>query len=254
MSINFGSTAYQMSVRRKDAMASCQYVNSVVKRCARAVFLKMGAFALIVKTFFASVVKSLFMRLMFIIVLMIASITRVWIDTASNFYAGISHGKCWSKDFNMATCKHKRLIEICVAGYNTIEHCGECGRVFVGGIPLDLWGVDHEFVSPSDYQADVMDTANGIGNSLPLLTNWALGLTGEAGEVADIVKKHVFHGKELDKKHLAEEVGDVLWYAAMVCNWLEVDMGEVMRANIEKLKARHPNGFDGDYDSQVSDI
>lgn len=98
-------------------------------------------------------------------------------------------------------------------------------------------------ITPSQYQHAVLQTANKVTDSFAL-TNWALGLTGEAGEVADIVKKHVFHGKPLDKKHLLREVGDVLWYAAMLCNWLEVDMGEVMRANVEKLQARYPNGFE----------
>jgi NTP pyrophosphatase (non-canonical NTP hydrolase) len=75
------------------------------------------------------------------------------------------------------------------------------------------------------------------------LINGCLGLTGESGEVADIIKKHLFQGHELDKAHLAEELGDVLWYIASLCNTLEVKMSDVMQGNIDKLQKRYPDGF-----------
>ncbi|GGH98987.1 nucleoside triphosphate pyrophosphohydrolase family protein [Mammaliicoccus vitulinus] len=75
------------------------------------------------------------------------------------------------------------------------------------------------------------------------LINGALGLTGEAGEVADIVKKHVFHGHELDEQELKKELGDVLWYIACCAKALDMDLNDIAMSNIAKLEKRYPNGF-----------
>lgn len=71
----------------------------------------------------------------------------------------------------------------------------------------------------------------------------ALGLAGEAGEVADCVKKAVFHQHGLDRDKLIKELGDVLWYVAALCTKLDVPMSEVMALNIEKLEQRYPDGY-----------
>ena len=71
----------------------------------------------------------------------------------------------------------------------------------------------------------------------------ALGLAGEAGEVANLAKKGVFHRHGLDKALLKTELGDVMWYVAALCTYLELDLAEVMQANIDKLELRYPNGF-----------
>ena len=73
--------------------------------------------------------------------------------------------------------------------------------------------------------------------------NGALGLAGEAGETLDMIKKWIFHGAELDKVHLEKELGDVMWYMAMLCNAFGFSLDEVMQLNIDKLKARYPDGF-----------
>lgn len=75
------------------------------------------------------------------------------------------------------------------------------------------------------------------------LSNAALGLVGESGEVADKVKKHLYHGHELDKESLKKELGDVLWYVSALCSLCEFDLGDVMALNVEKLKHRYPRGF-----------
>lgn len=75
------------------------------------------------------------------------------------------------------------------------------------------------------------------------LTVSALGLTGEAGEVAELVKKHVGHGHTLDSEKVKKELGDVLWYVAALATTLGLSMEDVGAANIEKLKARYPEGF-----------
>lgn len=71
----------------------------------------------------------------------------------------------------------------------------------------------------------------------------ALGLAGEAGEVAELVKKGLLHRHGLDRDIVAKELGDVCWYVAAICTKLDLDMGEIMAANIAKLKTRYPNGY-----------
>lgn len=71
-----------------------------------------------------------------------------------------------------------------------------------------------------------------------------MGISGESGEVADLVKKFMFHQHPLDREKLIEELGDLMWYIAELCATLGASMDEVARGNIEKLRKRYPNGFD----------
>lgn len=71
------------------------------------------------------------------------------------------------------------------------------------------------------------------------------GLTSEAGEVAGILQK-VYQGHEFDKEHIKKELGDCLWMIAEACEALDLDMDDVMQTNIDKLKARYPEGFSAD--------
>ena len=61
-----------------------------------------------------------------------------------------------------------------------------------------------------------------------------------------MIKKWVFHEKELDMEHAKKEMGDVLWYVAMMCESFGWNMEDVMQTNIDKLKARYPEGFSAD--------
>lgn len=72
---------------------------------------------------------------------------------------------------------------------------------------------------------------------------FGLGLAGESGEVCDILKKHFGHNKPLDYAHLAEELGDVLWYIANLCNEFHLDMEMVMLNNVNKLLLRYPDMY-----------
>lgn len=76
-----------------------------------------------------------------------------------------------------------------------------------------------------------------------MCSNMCMGLAGEIGEVIDIMKKHIYQGKELDITDVIEEVGDVLWYIANFCNVNNITMDECMESNIKKLRKRFPNGF-----------
>lgn len=76
------------------------------------------------------------------------------------------------------------------------------------------------------------------------LINYSMGLSGEAGEVLDYIKKIVFHRHELNKLKLTEELGDVLFYLAAICTLEGITLEEVAKSNIEKLIKRYPKGFD----------
>ncbi len=70
----------------------------------------------------------------------------------------------------------------------------------------------------------------------------ALGVGGEAGEVMEIIKKGFRPGKEVDVAHLKEEIGDVLWYLAVLADTYDLDLEEIALDNIDKLERRYANG------------
>lgn len=76
------------------------------------------------------------------------------------------------------------------------------------------------------------------------IINACLGLSGEVGEFNDMIKKWVFHEKELDIEHAKKEADDIAWYLAMLCESFGWDLDEILKMNVEKLKARYPEGFD----------
>ena len=73
--------------------------------------------------------------------------------------------------------------------------------------------------------------------------NATLGLTGEAGEVADLIKKAAFHGHETDADKVAKELGDVCYYVAILASYYGFELSDIFEMNVTKLKARYPNGF-----------
>ena len=96
----------------------------------------------------------------------------------------------------------------------------------------------------SDYQREARRTLTMPADPSPLLLAViGLGLAGEAGEVVELIKKHVGHGHDLDAREVKKELGDVLWYLAGVASLLGLNLDDIAHANIEKLKARYPEGF-----------
>lgn len=95
-------------------------------------------------------------------------------------------------------------------------------------------GIDYELVEPWS-ETMTADLINGV-----------MGLCGESGEFADIVKKLIFHKHPIDINSLKKELGDVMWYVAMCCNALNISLDDVMQGNIDKLKKRYPDGFSTD--------
>ena len=130
----------------------------------------------------------------------------------------------------------EHLEEEMIDALKYAEHLREALRY--DGLPLD------------DYQRAAMRTASGMDYSgfddpdKGLLLNGVMGLNGEAGECVDIVKKHLFQGHDFDEDHFAEELGDVLWYVAVAAQSIGYSLSSIARKNIDKLKARYPEGFD----------
>ena len=99
----------------------------------------------------------------------------------------------------------------------------------------------NDHLTANDYQRMSLRTAGE--DKTKWLDNSIMGLCGEVGECADIVKKHRFQGHELDREKLKDELSDVCWYVSLLASALDFTLEEVMNHNIEKLKKRYPNGF-----------
>lgn len=95
----------------------------------------------------------------------------------------------------------------------------------------------------NEYQLAAMRSSS-VNGPYELIHAGALGLCGESGEVADHVKKYLFQGHDLDKDHIAEELGDVLWYVATTAQGIGYGLDTIMQMNVDKLLERYPDGFE----------
>jgi len=95
----------------------------------------------------------------------------------------------------------------------------------------------------NEYQKLAMTTLNPALSPKDVLINGVMGLCGESGEAIDLVKKHLAQGHELDKEHLAKELGDIAWYLAETATAIGYPLEEILQMNIDKLKKRYPDGF-----------
>lgn len=95
----------------------------------------------------------------------------------------------------------------------------------------------------NEYQQLAMRTLNKNIPEEEIIINASLGLCGEAGEVADLIKKNRYQGHPLNSEDLINELGDVAWYLAEAATALGIDLEEIFVKNIEKLKKRFPDGF-----------
>lgn len=100
-----------------------------------------------------------------------------------------------------------------------------------------------EKINFNQYQKEAFDLISEDGRK-DMVLNGVLGLAGESGECCDIVKKNRFQGHELNREHLIEELGDVMWYIAETASGLGVTLEEVAQYNLDKLHKRyHGNHF-----------
>ena len=98
-----------------------------------------------------------------------------------------------------------------------------------------------------DHEAFVYRIQELEGQEFPTerLLTAAVGLSAEAGEFTEIVKKIVFQGKPVNEEnlfHMKRELGDVCWYLAQACIGLNTSIDEVIEMNVEKLEKRYPGG------------
>lgn len=98
----------------------------------------------------------------------------------------------------------------------------------------------------NEYMELAQRTSNRALDQKGHLFNGVLGLTGEAGECTDLIKKHYFQDGRNFVDDLEDELGDVLWYVAETARALGLTLEEVAVRNVEKLKKRYPEGFEAE--------
>lgn len=95
----------------------------------------------------------------------------------------------------------------------------------------------------NEYQKLAMRTCSIPYDAKTCMLNHAVfGLASEAGEVAGILQKQ-YQGHPVELEHFKKELGDCLWMIAEACTALDIYIDDVMQTNIDKLKARFPDGF-----------
>ena len=95
----------------------------------------------------------------------------------------------------------------------------------------------------NEYQELALRTAHLHENHEDDLLHGAAGVCTEAGELMDIYKRFKFYGKPVDWVNVKEEVGDVMWYLALVCQSAGISLEDAAKGNIEKLRVRYPDRF-----------
>lgn len=97
-------------------------------------------------------------------------------------------------------------------------------------------------ISLQEYQQFCKKTAGKFESKEFEIFTWGLGITGEAGDVASCIKKTFAH-KNDKTDGIKENLGDTLWYITAICNFFGWGLQEVIDLNVNKLKARYPEGF-----------
>jgi NTP pyrophosphatase (non-canonical NTP hydrolase) len=97
-------------------------------------------------------------------------------------------------------------------------------------------------INLKEYQKLCKKTALKFKDKEKEILTWGLGIAGEAGDVAGCIKKTISH-KNDQKDGIKENIGDTLWYMAMICNYFGWDLEKILGDNIEKLEKRYPKGF-----------
>jgi NTP pyrophosphatase (non-canonical NTP hydrolase) len=100
---------------------------------------------------------------------------------------------------------------------------------------------------------DITPAHQRITPEMTQLLHGAIGISTEAGEILDAFKKSIYYGKPLDKVNVMEEVGDVMWYCALILREIGYSFEDVAQININKLRARFGDKF-SEFDAQNRDL
>ena len=94
-----------------------------------------------------------------------------------------------------------------------------------------------------EFQKLSIRTLNNSLSEKEQLAKMVIGASCEFSEAGDSIKKYLFQGHELDKKHIEEELGDTMFYICNLATLLNISMENVLEQNVEKLNKRYKNGF-----------
>lgn len=97
----------------------------------------------------------------------------------------------------------------------------------------------------NEYQGLAARTINPKLSCTKMEMHAVHGMVGEIGEIHSIYQKE-YQGHDVDYDHLKKELGDLMWFIAEYCTSQGWDMSEVAQLNIDKLRARFPEGFEVD--------
>ena len=98
-------------------------------------------------------------------------------------------------------------------------------------------------VGLNEYQSLAARTIDGTWPEDKQKSAAGLGISGEAGEVSDLIKKEICHGHPVDFDKIKKELGDVMWYVAYCATIYGLTLEDIASENIIKLIKRYPNGF-----------
>jgi len=96
--------------------------------------------------------------------------------------------------------------------------------------------------SLKEYQKWCRKTAKKFNDPEKEIMTWGLGIAGEAGDVAGCVKKTFAHAND-QRTGIRENIGDTIWYAAMIANFFGWDLEKILAENMKKISQRYPKGF-----------
>lgn len=108
-------------------------------------------------------------------------------------------------------------------------------------------------------ESKVTDLANidpafvRIDRDMTRMLHGAIGAVTESGELIDALKKTIYYGKPLDKVNIVEEVGDIMWYLALILRELDMTFEDAAQININKLRSRFGEKF-SEFDAQNRDL
>lgn len=96
---------------------------------------------------------------------------------------------------------------------------------------------------PDEYVQLAMRSLKEVSNFHYNLNHSLHGLSSEVGEIADIIKKHIIYEQPFNRSHMEEELGDLMWYVALMCYANGFSLEAIMQQNIAKLMKRYPEKF-----------